>query len=206
MRIVFDFNQIESDQALSWHGYLFLRYDNDVFMKESERVISQESATFKKIPEFVKIGLKELANHFGELFQTKQESNFLLSKMLKDEKVKESLLAFTRTLLNLGVSVVDAIPGIGEVVSLGVDLAKLTKFDLTPDVSKGIAWGSEILELFTGGVMPSHIIETGFQFVKDLPRMKEGLKRAQEIWRTHQAVVKSEQVQKAASMFLPATA
>jgi len=159
------------------------------------------SERFGKIPEYVKSGLKDVAGRIGEMFQSKQESNFLLGKMLQDEKVKIALIAFARTVLNIGISVVDLVPGIGEVVSIGADLAKLTSFDLTPDDSKAWAWGSEVLELFTGGALPTHAIETTMQFVKDFPRMKAGVKRATEIWRAHQATVKSTEVQKAASMF-----
>ncbi|MCC6710867.1 MAG: hypothetical protein IT416_00755 [Candidatus Pacebacteria bacterium] len=173
-------------------------------MKEAERVITTESKTFQKMPEFIKKGIQELAGHFGEIFQSKQESNFLLGKMLQDEKVRVALLAVTRTVLNIGISVVDVFPGIGEVVSLGADLAKLTKFDLTPDVNKGWAWGTEIIELFTGGVFPSHAIETTMQFIKDFPRIKEGAKRAKKIWEAHQAVIKTKKVQDAASVFAPA--
>lgn len=173
-------------------------------MKEEELSREYKSDFFENMPDFVRNGLKELTTGFSEMFQSKQESNFLLGKMLRDEQVRESLAAVIRTLLNVGVSVIDAIPGIGEVVSLGVDAAKLTAFDLTPDVGIGVAWGSEILELFTGGAFPSHIVETSFQFVKDYPRMKEGLNRAKEIWTAHQAAIKTEKVQNAAAVFATA--
>lgn len=171
-----------------------------------EQVNVVETKKQPQIPEFVKNGLKELADHFAELFESKQESKFLFGKMIQDKEVKAALVALTRSLLNIGISIVDVVPGVGDVVSVGADVAKLTEFDLTPDVGKGIAWGSEILEFFTGGAMPSHAIETTIQMFKDVPRIVKGLKKAEKIWNSHKDVVKSEQVQNAASMFLPATA
>jgi hypothetical protein len=171
---------------------------------EKEKNSEFRSERVAKLPDYIKSGIERLGADFGELFKSKQESKFLLGKMVQDEKVRTALVALTRTLLNIGISVIDLIPGIGEVVSIGADLAKLTKFDLTPDVSKGIAWGSEILELFTGGVLPTHAIETTFQVIKDIPRIKVGLKKAKEIWSAHQAVVKSKKVQDAAAVFAPA--
>jgi len=173
-------------------------------MEKEKKTPEFRSERVAKLPNYIKKGIEQLGANFGELFKSKQESKFLLGKMVQDEKVRTALVALTRTLLNIGISVVDVIPGIGEVVSIGADLAKLTKFDLTPDVSKGIAWGSEILELFTGGTFPTHVIETTFQVIKDIPRIKVGLKKAKEIWSAHRAVVKSEKVQKAAAVFTPA--
>lgn len=168
---------------------------------------SQEASQEKKpnrfanIPEYVQKGLKELTRRFGEMFLDQQENTFLLSKMLKDEKVKTALVATGRTLLNIGISIVDVVPGIGEVVSTAADLAKMTEFDLTPDVGKGVAWGSEIFEFVTGGAAPTHVIETTLQLIKDVPRIKEGMVRAKAIWIEHQKVVKSEKVQRAAAVF-----
>lgn len=170
---------------------------------EGKNFAEAEAENQLKIPEFVKNGLKEVTAGFTEVFQSTQESSLLMAEMLKDEKVKTALLAAMRTLLNVGISVADAFPGVGEVVSTVADVAKLTPLDLSPDVSKFVAWGSEALELFTAGAMPSHAIETTWQFVKDVPRMKAGLERAKEIWQAHQQVVKSEKVQHAATVFAP---
>jgi hypothetical protein len=173
-------------------------------LETAEQPNVAETKTKPEVPDFVKNGLKELAGHFGELFESKQESQFLFGKMIQDKEVRVALSALARSLLNIGISIVDVVPGIGDVISVGADVAKLTEFDLTPDVGKGIAWGSEILEFFTGGAMPSHAIETTIQMVKDVPRIVKGLKKAEKIWNAHNQVDKSEKVQSAASIFSPA--
>lgn len=147
-----------------------------------------------KLEKEARIGLLDLftKNHNGE---------FLFMTMLKDEKVKESLKAAVRTLANVGITLVDFIPGIGDVVSLGADLLKWTKFDITPDVSKEIAVGSEALEPFFGGALPTHAIEGGLQLWKDVPRLKEGMQRAKEIWTAHKNAVNSPEVTQAAAVF-----
>lgn len=145
--------------------------------------------------------LKVVAEGMQELFENASENKMLFSEMLKDEKVKEAIAALVRTCLNLGISLVDFIPAIGDAVSWSADLAKMTKFDVTPDVSKAVAWGSEGLEALTAGVFPSHAIEGTFQFLKDYPRIKEGIERAKEIWQAHQEAVESPQVVEAAEVF-----
>lgn len=45
--------------------------------------------------------------------------------------------------------------------------------DLTPDVSRNIAWGSEIAEIVAG--VPTHLLETGMQFKADWKRTKKVL-------------------------------
>jgi hypothetical protein len=164
---------------------------------------SQESGAEKssQVPEYIQSGIKELAGHFGELFESKQESKFLFGKMIQDKEVRVAITALTRALLNIGISAIDVIPGIGEVVSGAADVAKLTEFDLTPDVGKGIAWGSEIFEIITGGAMPTHVFETTIQIIKDMPKIVKGLKKAEKIWIAHKDVVESKKVQNAAAVF-----
>lgn len=103
----------------------------------------------------------------------------------RDENVRDSLKAAGRTVANVGVSIVDMVPGAGDAVSWAADVGKLRQeTDLTPDVSKKVAWSSEALEAVTGGAAPSHAIETAVQLKYDVPRMKRGYERLREIWTT----------------------
>lgn len=81
------------------------------------------------------------------------------------------LAAATRLGINIVVSVVDMLPwGIGEVVSWAADAWKLiarrltpiigVRLDLTPAVSFRMAAGTEFLEIFGMGSLPTHAIET----------------------------------------------
>ena len=121
--------------------------------------------------------------------------------MLKDEEIKESLKAVGRALLNIGISIVDFFPVIGDFISLTADVAKWTKFDITPDVSKTIAVGSEGLELVSGGVLPTHAIETIIQISHDVPKIKKGLEKTKKIWAAHEKAVNSKQVKDAVAVF-----
>jgi hypothetical protein len=144
---------------------------------------------------------KEARMGLLDLFTRNNKGEFLFMSMLKDKKVQESLKAAVRTLANVGITLVDFIPAIGDAVSIGADLLKLTKFDITPDVSKKVAWGSEVLEIFSGGVLPTHAIEGGMQLRKDWPRFKEGAQRVREIWKAHKNAVNSPEVTQAAAVF-----
>lgn len=161
---------------------------------ETRETSSQPSAEQPKLEKEARLGL-------FDLFTKNRNGEFLFMAMLKDEKVKESLKAAVRTLANVGITLVDFIPGIGDAVSIGADLLKLTKFDITPDVSKKWAWGSEVLEPLFGGVLPTHAIEGGLQLWKDMPRLKEGMVRAKEIWTAHKNAVNSPEVTQAAAVF-----
>lgn len=131
--------------------------------------------------------------------------------ILEDEKAREAFYAFLRTLANVGISVVDAFPGIGELPSWAADAVKFLKIakaknndrkkeksedspeqeeelknfwariDLSPDVPVWIASGSEAIDLAFASAIPSHAVETVMQLKHDWPRIKEGLKRIKEI-------------------------
>ena len=110
----------------------------------------------------------------------------------KDKKVKEGTAAFTRTVLNLGISLADFIPGgPGEVLDVIAVIGKTIKhksgeeinpakisMDLTPDVPTWIAWTSEAPEIVSGGLWPSYLVPTLLQGVKDVPRIVEGINQA----------------------------
>lgn len=136
-----------------------------------------------------------------EPFKKGVDNKPLLKEMLKDEDIKEALNGLKRALLNIGISIADFIPGIGDAISIGADVAKLTEFDLTPDVSKAVAWGTELLEPAFAGSLPSHAIETAGQLKADIPRIKKGLAKAKKIWTAHQKGVESTRVAEAALVF-----
>jgi hypothetical protein len=140
----------------------------------------------------------ELTKIFTEL----GASNELLWKVMwADKDVRESLKATARALLNVGISIADFVPVIGDAISLLADAAKWTQFDLTPNVSKEIAVGSEGLELLSGGFLPTHAIETILQIRHDAPQIKKGLKRTKKIWTAHEKAIKSKRVADAAAVF-----
>jgi hypothetical protein len=131
--------------------------------------------------------------------------------ILEDESSKQALYALLRTFANLGISVADAFPGIGELPSWAADAVKFfklsraknierkkedkkksseedkeqknfwAKIDLSPDVPIWIASGFEAIDFALGTGIPSHAIETTMQLKHDWPRMKEGLKKIKEI-------------------------
>jgi len=121
--------------------------------------------------------------------QTAERLNFLtrLERSLKDPEVQDFLRRFGRTVANVGITFSDAVPGLGEVFSGGADALKLldpiarryfgiSTDILSPDVSKKTAIGSELLEIPSGGLFPTHIFETVLQLRKDWKPMEKGFK------------------------------
>jgi hypothetical protein len=99
----------------------------------------------------------------------------------EDPIIREARDATRRTIINAIIVAADVVPIVGDAVSWTADVLKLSnKLDLTPDVSKLIAWGSEALE-FGGFVIPTHIIEAGIQFGHDYKRIQAGSKRKAEL-------------------------
>jgi len=107
-------------------------------------------------------------------------------KIVDDKQVQEAAKAAARTAINAGIVIADFVPAAGDAVSWTADVMKFSKYDLTPDVSKKIAIGSEVLEAFSAGMAPSHAIEGVLQLRKDLPRMREGFAKLKEIWTEEQ--------------------
>lgn len=105
--------------------------------------------------------------------------------------VVEGRIAMIRTIVNTVIAVGDSTltsAGAGDVASLAADGFKLASrlgkvvganipTDLTPDVSLKWAIGTEALEVPTLGIVPTHTIESGMQFLHD----KERIKRAREV-------------------------
>lgn len=119
-----------------------------------------------------------------------------MQTLYNDPKVKEATAAGLRTILNLGISLIDNIPGgAGEIPDVLASISKTLKrrsgeksdsskfdiFDLTPDVPTSIPWLSQILEIPTQGGAPSYLIPTVLQLRTDIPRIKKGFERAKEI-------------------------
>ena len=95
-----------------------------------------------------------------------------LGEIAKNPEAKEGIVAAGRLLVNVGISAVDLVPVVGEVVGWTADALKFVKpLDLTPDVSKSVAIGTEALEFAGMGAVPTHAIETVLQAHADL---KEG--------------------------------
>ena len=135
---------------------------------------------------------KPKVDYVGKVIDFSQRMQSLYS----DPEIKVAAAAGLRTILNLGISFIDNIPGgPGEIPDVLVSISKTLKkrsgeksdptkfdiFDLTPEVGAGIPWLSQILEIPTEGGAPSYLIPTVLQLRKDIPRMKRGFERAREI-------------------------
>ncbi len=133
-----------------------------------------------------------------------------IKDIIADPEVRTAGKAAFRTLANAGITVGEMIPGIGELGSWAADAGKLAAsaskrlrgLDLTPDVSKTIAIGSElVLEPVSGGLLPTHVIEGSLQLRADWPRLKAGYEKVRNIWQGRQKELASPEVQEAMSVF-----
>jgi hypothetical protein len=105
-----------------------------------------------------------------------------LREAFHDDEIKHAAVALGRTVMNSVITVVDLVPGVGEAVSLTADAGKFTRrFNLTPDVSRIVALGTEGFEFGTAGISPTHAIETTMQIRKDVPRIRAGWQRWKEL-------------------------
>jgi hypothetical protein len=118
-----------------------------------------------------------------------------MNDLKKDPKVQEGAVAFTRTILNTGISLADFIPGgFGEILDFTATVAKTFKrksgekpdsskisIDLTPDVPTWVLWVLEAPEIPTMGAWPSYLIPTIYQGIYDVPKIIEGTKQAIKI-------------------------
>jgi len=111
----------------------------------------------------------------------------------EDEEVRRAALAALRTAVNIGISLADVVPALGEFPGWVADAGKVMtavgrtfgvdlRLDLTPAVSKKVALGSELLEIPTLTVFPPNGIETSLQLKADWPTLQAGFQRAKEIW------------------------
>ena len=146
---------------------------------------------------------------FGASAILAERSYRRVRRLYEDPVTRKGGEALLRTAVNAGIVAADFYPGVGEVISWGADAAKVlgrtfnfTKLDLTPDVSSHVAVWTEILEFCTGGLAPTHVIESSIQLKADWPRMREGLLRARQIWvKEAIAAKKDTKLQEAVAVF-----
>ena len=134
----------------------------------------------------------------------------LFKLILSDPELQEGVKAVARTLANAGISAVEwGVPLLGEAGSMGADAAKALAFmvrrlkmlDLTPDVSKKVAIGSELLEPVTLSLFPSHSLETSLQFKADVPRIVSAMKKLSTVMAGRQRELSQPQVIEAIDTF-----
>lgn len=152
---------------------------------------------------------KEEMGVFSASYLIAKRAYSRVRRLYDDPVTRKGGEALTRTAINAGIVVADVFPGVGDALSWGADAAKvvgrmfnISAIDLTPDVSAHWAVWTEVLEFCSGGLFPTHAIESSMQFKADWPRMKEGFKRAREIWQNDvEAVKKDAQLKQAAAVF-----
>lgn len=153
--------------------------------------------------------VKETPSAIARLKDMKQR----LERLLEDPVLREGTEASLRTAINAMIAVADTIPGAGSLASWGADAAKiwartqyfrerqrvaaeggdpskvrLSKVDLTPDVSIRLAVGTELLEFAGADFFPTHAIEAVAQLRHDLPRIRKALARFRELTAREAAV------------------
>lgn len=123
-------------------------------------------------------------NRFGDIVIESK-----LKRMFQSAEVRDGAAALFRTLANVGISLTDSVPVVGDAVSWSADIWKYVAFftgkkriDLTPAVSKFEATATEGLEFISMGVMPSHWYETVQQFRReDKEKLVEAFKEFKRI-------------------------
>ena len=139
--------------------------------------------------------------------------------VLLNAEFAEGREAVMRTTLNALISVADTVPGVGDLVSWGADIAKIlaraqykrqrqmaelagedlglvkmSKIELTPDVSVKIAVLTEFLEPLFLGLLPSHAIESSFQLYADFPKLKAMALELRKVYKESMEVSVEERV------------
>ena len=126
------------------------------------------------------IGVPE--GRFAQLSSTVRE-------VVTHPQVRAGAMGAARLALNTVITAADTVPGVGDVVSWAADAGKFTgrhsPFNLTPDVPHWVAIASEELESVTGGLAPTHAIETLLQLRSDIPRMRAGWRAAYGVLTGH---------------------
>lgn len=115
------------------------------------------------------------------------------SRLLNDPAIKEAVRAGARSLANGNLAMIELIPLVGEIPGWFADAGKLAdplarkvgvSTDLTPDVPKWAAIGSELGTF--GHPIPTHLVETIWQLRHDIPRIRTGIQEAIKIVREEQ--------------------
>lgn len=167
----------------------------------SERRPSPESKNALAHPTWDRIlrVYKELQRHASETSETSKE-------LWKHDEVRRGSEAAVRSAINIFISCADIVPGVGELASWGADILKIyensrhkkkqaeavlrgedptkvprEKFNLTPDVHILTATISEALELLAFFTAPTHAIETVNQLWYDVPRIRDGVRKARAV-------------------------
>ena len=132
-----------------------------------------------------------------------------LQDIVEDPEVRKGMVALLRTGINLGISGADTLPlGVGEMASWTADACKyiaqkfnINVLDTSPDVSLSVAVGTEALEFASGGLVPSHVVETTMQLKADWPRLKGAYDKARRIWKGRERELANPEVQEALEHF-----
>ena len=125
-----------------------------------------------------------LAKQAQELARALIWDRALRHKLERDPEAREGLEALKRSSKNAFIIMADVLPAVGSVVHWSADILKLSRRrDMTPDVSKLTAWGTNIIDVLTLDTIPSYWIQAVLQFRKDLPRLKKLLGLIREIRR-----------------------
>ena len=141
--------------------------------------------------EFESLSIKE-QEEILELAVQGVNLKLIYKRMEEDPQGQEAVNALRRLGANTVISILDFIPGVGllasgsadalkikwlrKILNLGLKHLKVQVEDLTPDVSKKIAYLTELLEIPFFGTAPTHFVETTIQTARDIPRFKRGLK------------------------------
>ncbi len=148
----------------------------------------------------------ELAEAVAEKVSYTERFNRLM-EIRTDPEVQRGLEALLRTGINAGISVADLFPVVGEAASWTADACKLIArrfnlpLDTSPDVSVKIALWSEVLDLCTAGLVPSHIIETTLQLRADWPRLKIAYEKVKGAWLKREIELSDPELQDAIHTF-----
>ena len=171
------------------------------------------------MPERGEMGMPEMlsSREVQALIEKAKVIKAKLEILADDPAIREGAEASLRTAINTAIAVADMFPGVGMAASWGADAAKvwarfkymedrakalaegkdpskvkMSPVDLTPDVSVEVALGTELLELVSMDMMPTHAIESAMQLKHDLPRIKKAAKKLRDALRTETTVKPDE--------------
>jgi hypothetical protein len=167
---------------------------------------------------------EKIAGVVAFLKRQANETDETRKELMRHPEVKQGGEAALRSAINIAISCFDVVPVAGEITSWGADALKIIEevryrsrikeatarnedcsgikrepYNLTPDVGVYTATLTEIIELLTLSMFPTHAIETVGQLWFDLPRIYRGVQKAREGLRKIRE--KRENARKAADYF-----